>query len=156
MGKPVIRTERGWGAHFCLADRCAFRRNTLLECGDQRIVVSTVGAMSSLDGTCYDAIGHNRHFETMAFHAVWEDPYWDVDVMRQLEMPCASTLSGVQRNSDSLANEMHEAAVSQFMEALARGSYVTEEEDMNRPHFQIIATEKISSGRPEATHDATR
>ena len=39
----VKRTERGYPGHFILSHRCVFTRNTLLEYGETRVIVSTVG-----------------------------------------------------------------------------------------------------------------
>ncbi len=58
------RTERGWAGHFICAERCRFRRNTLLEIGDMAIVVSTVGAMMSRGEDKPETIGHERYYET--------------------------------------------------------------------------------------------
>jgi hypothetical protein len=68
MPSIVTRTERGWGGHFICADRCLFRRNTLLHNTDTgaKIVISTVGLMKGPDGGI-EAIGWERYYETMAF-----------------------------------------------------------------------------------------
>lgn len=57
--KQVKRTERGWGGHLLFASGCRFRRNTLLEYGDKKWIVSTVGAYVNSNGK-FDAIGYNR------------------------------------------------------------------------------------------------
>jgi hypothetical protein len=63
----VTRTERGWPGHFICADKCLFRRNTLLELGDVKIVVSTVW-LFRVNGQ-FQEIGCGRYFETMAFYS---------------------------------------------------------------------------------------
>ena len=67
--KTVKRTERGWAGHFIAAGNCRFRRNTLLEFGDTRIVVSTVGAYLDPLSKELGTVGHNRTYETMVFKA---------------------------------------------------------------------------------------
>ena len=120
--KEVKRTERGWAGHFCCSDNCKFRRNTLLECGDIQIVVSTVGAMY-INGTI-DEIGLERHYETMAFHV---DPksgeYKDIDVKRQVwfESPWALKVKKTDKYIDLKANDMHEAVVKEISDNLAKG-----------------------------------
>jgi hypothetical protein len=63
-----------------------FRRNTLLECNDVKIVVSTVGNYISPLSTSRqpEIIGYNRYYETMAFHAKVGDPYKDADVSKDV------------------------------------------------------------------------
>ena len=117
LASTIQRTERGWPGHFCFADSCRFRRNTLLECGDTRIVVSTVG-LFKISGS-FMCIGHDRHFETMAFHAVFDGRYWDADFSRKIsfESPwCISDVDAYDR-----ANDQHEAVVWEISAKLASG-----------------------------------
>lgn len=117
----VKRTERGWPGHFCLADRCLFRRNTLLECGDIKIVVSTVGLMKDPhDGGQWAEIGYKRHYETMVFHASTSDTrYHDADVTRQIYFESPWAISEV--DADDQANIMHEMVVEEITDKLERG-----------------------------------
>lgn len=121
--KPKI-TERGWGGHFICADRCNFRRNTLIDFGRIKIVVSTVGMMrdgSHGTGRGYDTIGAGgRYYETMAFKARKTGPYWDADVTKQISFSsewaiCSDTgVKGLPEDADNKANEMHEAVVTEL------------------------------------------
>ena len=118
----VIRTERGWAGHFICAARCLFRRNTLLQCGDIRIVVSTVGLMQDYrakDEHTFDQIGCDRHFETMAFHAKWDNRYWDADVRRQVYFESEWAIA--EPDADDRANDMHEAVVSEITRHMENG-----------------------------------
>jgi len=127
MTLEVKRTERGWGGHFICASRCLFRRNTLLEYGDIRIVVSTVGGfIAKPDEGKIEEIGYNRYFETMAFHAYREqDRYWDADVTR--EVTFSSPWAIPDPDADDKANDMHEAVVAEITARLMNGN--TYEED---------------------------
>ena len=113
----IIITERGWGGHLICAHKCHFRRNTLIELGDKRIVVSTVGAMKNEDYS-YEEIGVDRHFETMAFDAHYTEPYWDACVHKQLNFESQWCIKGVDFTSDNRANDMHDTVVKEFCKKL--------------------------------------
>jgi hypothetical protein len=117
----VKRTERGWGGHFCAAHCCLFRRNTLLERNDVRVVVSTVGAMKTdMRKRTIEEIGYNRYYETMAFYTLEEDiRYRDADVSRQINFSSPWCIN--IKDADDKANEMHEAIVNEITEMLERG-----------------------------------
>lgn len=119
--RTVKRTERGWIGHFICADRCRFRRNTLLECGDVRVVVSSVGAFFPKPDGGVDTIGCERHYETMAFIAEWDGTYWDADVFREVAFESPRSLYGFERESDEKANNQHEAVVDEISMRLAGG-----------------------------------
>jgi len=112
----VKRTERGWAGHFICAGRCLFRRNTLLEHGDVKIVVSTVGNLVDDNMKIY-TIGCDRYYETMVFHAHLENGYWDADVTRQVRLKTKwqvtrAEYQGFEPTIDTIANDMHENAVT--------------------------------------------
>ena len=112
----VKRTERGWAGHFICAQRCLFRRNTLLEAAEIRVVVSTVGLMQDNDDG-FREIGCNRYYETMAFHALREqDRYWDADVSRQVSFDSNWAIDNL--DADDKANDMHEAVVDELTKKL--------------------------------------
>lgn len=105
----VIRTERGWAGHFIGANRCRFRRNTLLTYNDIKIVVSSVGLME-IDGK-FETVGAGRHFETMAFHSDPTDTrYYDANVSRQVYFDSEWAIA--EPDADDKANEMHEAVIT--------------------------------------------
>lgn len=114
----VIRSERGWAGHFICADRCKFRRNTLLTYNDIKIVVSTVGLMQ-IDNK-YETIGADRHFETMAFHSDKSDTrYNDADVSKQIHFDSDWAIAEI--DADDKANEMHEKVIAEISEKLLNG-----------------------------------
>lgn len=117
----VKRTERGWPAHYICASQCLFRRNTLLEFKEIKIIVSTVGnyRMDSGNGKLAQ-IGLDRYFETMAFHADYEDHrYYDADVSNQISFDSPWSI-GIQ-DADDLANDMHETVVDEISNRLLKG-----------------------------------
>ncbi len=117
----VKRTERGWSGHFCCAQSCLFRRNTLLECGDIKVVVSSVGAMY-LEGKLTE-IGVDRHYETMAFYVdEASGEYKDADVSREIYFDSKGAMKWHKDGyPDNEANEMHEAVVKELTEKMQKG-----------------------------------
>lgn len=116
-------TERGWGGHFICADKCLFRRNTLLECGDTKIIVSTVGNMMVTQGSRCEqvTIGPDRFYETMAFRAKQDGYYLDADVSEPIEIESKTEIDYIGNGSDNAANEMHDAACRELIEKIAKG-----------------------------------
>lgn len=115
----IIKTERGWPGHYICAHDCKFRRNTLLEYGDVRIVVSTVGNYILKGKT--DIIGYKRYYETMAFHAHLDGMYWDAEIHKPVHFDSKWTVDHMEVDSDQQANDMHEAVVEEISNTLTKG-----------------------------------
>lgn len=116
MTENIRRTERGWPGHFILADRCKFRRNTLLECGYTKIVVSTVGNPIEEGVFLFD-----YDYETMAFHAELRDGYLEANPSRQVNLSSPCRMKWINIQSDAKANLMHEQAVDEISAKLLEG-----------------------------------
>jgi len=115
MDTLVKRTERGWVGHFCCGDRCLFRRNTLLEIDSTKIIVSTVGNL--IINNCREDIS-GKAYETKIFYAKFSEPYWEIDVEKEIFIDSACSLSECEYESDIKANEMHENAVSEIIKKM--------------------------------------
>lgn len=125
-------TERGWAGHFICADRCMFRRNTLIECGDVKIVVSTVGNMNpptGYTGTENQNIGYNRYYETLVFQAHVSDGYYEADTSKQIEYNGKWSIDRLDWDTDLEANEMHDNAVRYFVDKF---------ENMDHPSVKLL------------------
>lgn len=122
MENPVKRTERGWTGHFCCADRCLFRRNTLLEYNGLKVVISTVGRMlanpNDKEFTPIGAFG--RHFETRVWMAQEDDKYNDIDVDKPVSFESECDLP--EPDMELEANEMHENVVNEITGYLLAGT----------------------------------
>lgn len=124
--KAVKRTERGWAGHFILGDKCRFRRNTLLEYGDRKWIVSTVGNLVAMNPLTQNRevmeIGHQRWYETMAFEATDKVGYLDADVSKEIAFESEwgiwdETWHDVIEKYpqiDDVANNMHEKVVAEL------------------------------------------
>lgn len=117
--EQVKRTERGWAGHFCDAQNCLFRRNTLLEFFGVKVVVSTVGSYRPFRDVAQ--IGHGRYYETMAFHSQPGDlRYHDADVSAQVYFDSSWAIT--EQDADDKANDMHEAVVAEITTGLLAGN----------------------------------
>lgn len=130
MSAEVKRTERGWAGHYIMGHKCKFHRNTLLECGTKKWVVSTIGGLITDDMNVV-SIGANRWYETMAFEAKYKDGYWEADVKKEISFDsewglCAEsfdTLMDIYPYPDNVANAMHERVVDELCEKIVKPTH---------------------------------
>ena len=124
-------TERGWAGHFCCADKCKFRRNTLLEYQNKKWIVSTVGAMPQSETIIkipelrsengFETIGLNRYYETMVFEAKpiknekGDIIYYDANVEKQIGFDSDWAIDNCDFEADKQANEMHDKVVEELI-----------------------------------------
>src|SRR6266436_1826393 len=121
----LIRTERGWHAHYICGSRCMWHRNTLLEYEDIKLVVSSVGNMIDYHAPGFpnkitlNTIGCDRHFETMVFHTD-RTKFNDADVTKQISVESNCSIKEGWKELE--AEAMHEAVVKEVSEGLLAGN----------------------------------
>lgn len=118
-------TERGYAGHFIGSNSCSFRRNTLIEYGNKKVIVSTVGnyqpdIIKELPERIQHEIGINRTYETMAFLAKKEGPYWEANVSQEFPFKSNWALSELEYETDAKADEMHEKVVKEISNNLIK------------------------------------
>lgn len=145
--EQVKRTERGWCGHFIGGADCQYHRNTLLEYGDKKIVVSTIGRYVPErnrdflnqfvcaveykmfgNNIYFETVGADRYFETMAFGAYEsEDGYWDANAGERVLFSSNWQLD--RPDMEKEADEMHEAVVAEITQDLLNGTLTIERYD---------------------------
>jgi hypothetical protein len=137
MKQEVKATEQGWAGHFICSHICSFRRNTLVEFGGKRIIVSTVGAMQEREEIknytdeqkkLLRQVGYERYYETMVFWAKFDAPYWHADVRREVSFDADWSINELEYETDLKANEMHEKVVKEIKEKILTLKYPIDED----------------------------
>jgi hypothetical protein len=122
-------TERGWGAHHICADRCRFRRNTLVEGLNGKVIVSTVGNFHATRDGGMHTVGCERYYETRVFETQIDGPYVDIDVSKErhdhTEGDREWAVHGkspdeLPEDVDNVANDIHEAVVKFYADLLRK------------------------------------
>lgn len=114
----VTVTERGWAGHFISADKCRFRRNTLLEYKSKKWVISTVGDYVSSVTKTVDTIACHCYYETIAFEAKYEKPYWEADVTKILSFDSNNRIDHCEYETDLEADNMHNTVVNELIQKI--------------------------------------
>lgn len=114
-------TERGWPGHYICAEHCLFRRNTLIEYGDLKWIVLTVGWEKFFDDSDdFVKVGYNRYYETMAFEAKQDGIYWNADTNKPIDFYGPWAIHDYTNDSEFRANEMHEKVVAKLSEKIKK------------------------------------
>lgn len=123
MENNIKITERGWAGHFCGSGSCGYRRNTLVENGRKKIVVSTVGNYQphgkiNKKDKFENTIGCDRYYETMVFEAKKRGVYWEADVMKEVNFKSNWALDELEEETDLKADKMHEKVVKEIIKKI--------------------------------------
>lgn len=121
--KSLTITERGYAGHFAGWRNCDYRRNTLIEYGTRRIIVSSIGDYYLFEPDGPQEIGHDRYFETKVFPAHLVEGYWVADTTREISIESPNqinkeTLTDSSFQTFNLMDNQHDDVVKEITEKL--------------------------------------
>lgn len=119
----IKRIERGWCGYIKGHQYCLFRRNTILEYDNKKIVIATLGNYINPFEYCNTPIYDDVWYLTIAGHAVEKNGYWEIDGDGQIPIKSIHEIRGTEEEIfnkypliDLSANRMHETAVEEMMD----------------------------------------
>ena len=113
--RKLLIKEQGWAGHYCLAEKCLFRRNTVVSYGNKHLIVSTVGNCI-LDNKLHFIRSEEVVYETLVFNAVLNNGYWEPDSGELKSYLLKLSDYGGNNTGDILANNMHEKMIDWIKE----------------------------------------
>ena len=66
-------------------------------------------------------IGLRRYYETMVFEAMFDKPYWEADIEKEVSFDSLWRIAEAKNDSDLAANDMHERVVDEMSRRLEGG-----------------------------------
>lgn len=130
----VTMEEYGWPGHYCCADRCRFKRNTLLiqyggeprieDWISEAIIVSTVGEFwPSGQAEEMIEVGGERFYETMIFKASFSEElrHYVIDTDKEIKVDVSLPWAISERHKPVEANKMHNDIVMHLYGLLSQG-----------------------------------
>jgi len=119
----ITVTFRGWAGHFCAANDCRFKLNSLVEYNGKKVVISTVGLLdspASPAGGFSTLDGARNYFETLLFWAKENDKFNDADVSKQIFLDEFKT-KYKSPDMELIANDNHYKAIELVSKKLLNG-----------------------------------
>lgn len=118
-------TERGWCGYLKGYADCLFRRNTLIEYRDKKVVVATLGNYIDWLNEEVSPVKDSMWYVTIAGYATKNEGYWDMDPQRRIKINGRHYITGTfdellatYECIDETANDMHEAIVVEMMDRI--------------------------------------
>ena len=123
--EEIKRTERGWCGYVRGHQYCLFRRNTLIEYDNKKIVVATLGNYINPFEYRNTPIHDDVWYQTIAGYAVENNGYWEIDGNKQILIKSEHILQGTEEEMfdnypliDQTANDMHEKVIEEMMDLI--------------------------------------
>lgn len=123
--EDIKRTERGWCGYIQGYQYCLFRRNTLIEYNNKKIVIATLGNFIDPFRWKVMPLKDDIWYESIAGYAIDSNGYWDINPQDIIPIRCKHTISGTLDHivekigtPDIYANKIHEDVVNEMIDRI--------------------------------------